>query len=508
MSTSTTLPTTATGPLAELTTGSVRGLQRADHAAFLGIPFAAPPVGPDRFAAPRPHEAWSGVRPAVDHGATPQRRPFGLVTTIPEPSIPGDSTLNVDVFTPAPGDRRARLPVFVWIHGGGYFAGSPASPWYDGRSFARDGVVTVTVSYRLGFDGFGWIDGAPLNRGLLDQVAALHWVRENIAAFGGNPGDVTIAGQSAGGGSVLALLSSPLATGLFHRVVCHSGAATALSVEEARAAGTRYADALGVGTGLADWRAVPEERITETEREFNVVPGRPALIGGSGAPDLAGAIATARAGRSAAATMAFVPVLDGEVLTQDVETALAGGHAADVDLVLGTARNEFAFALDVAPGEVEAVLRGAGVDDAGIARHRAELDRVGERFAASQVLARAGFRAALVRTAAARVRGGAGERTWAFDFAARSGVDGVAAHCHDLPYAFDVLDAPGVTEVLGQHPDKGLARRMHADWVGFTRSGWMPWPTVADVPLGAQRYGDGTGFDADAHLLDAQVAGL
>ena len=108
------------------------------------------------------------MRDATRYGATPSGRPFSDKTTIPEPSIPGEDTLNVNVFTPAPGDRDAHLPLFVWIHGGGYFAGSPASPWYDGRSFNREGVVTVTLSYRLGFDGFGWIDGAPQNRGILD----------------------------------------------------------------------------------------------------------------------------------------------------------------------------------------------------------------------------------------------------------------------------------------------------------------------------------------------------
>ena len=109
------------------------------------------------------------------------------MTAIPEPSFPGDATLNLNVFTPVPGEPDARLPVLVWIHGGGFKAGSPSSPWYDGRAFNRDGVVTVSISYRLGFDGFGWIPDAPHNRGLLDQIAALRWVQDNIAAFGGDP---------------------------------------------------------------------------------------------------------------------------------------------------------------------------------------------------------------------------------------------------------------------------------------------------------------------------------
>ena len=113
-----------------------------------------------------PAEPWTGIRDATRHGPNPQRAALAEVTLIPEPSVPGEATLNVDVYTPSPGPDAA-LPVFVWIHGGGFVAGAPASPWYDGRTFNRDGVVTVCVSYRLGLDGFGWIDGAPSNRGVL-----------------------------------------------------------------------------------------------------------------------------------------------------------------------------------------------------------------------------------------------------------------------------------------------------------------------------------------------------
>lgn len=159
--------------------GAVRGRWRpttggrgnARSAAFLGIPFAEAPVGELRFAAPQPKASWEGMLDAAEFGATAQRGDPG-VTLIPEPSIPGDSTLNVNVFTPEP-DAAAPgggLPVLVWIHGGGYFAGSPASLWYDGRNFTRDGVVTVTISYRLGFDGFGWIEDAPSNRGVRDWL--------------------------------------------------------------------------------------------------------------------------------------------------------------------------------------------------------------------------------------------------------------------------------------------------------------------------------------------------
>lgn len=153
--------------------GQVRGAVQvpvgssAHVATFKGIPFAKAPVGSLLFQAPEPVDPWTGVLDALDFGPTAQRGDPG-VTLIPEPSIPGDSTLNVNVVTPAAGDQDAKLPVLVWIHGGGYFAGSPASPWYSSPAFARDGVVTVVISYRLGFDGFGHIPGAPSNRGIRD----------------------------------------------------------------------------------------------------------------------------------------------------------------------------------------------------------------------------------------------------------------------------------------------------------------------------------------------------
>ncbi|PHP53534.1 carboxylesterase family protein [Actinomyces ruminis] len=268
------LPQTGAGPVVDAPCGAVRGVWRriasapadgADDgtgangpgtsvadatsaasarftrsAAFYGIPFAEPPVDSLRFLAPVPRGRWDGVREATRPGPTPQRRPFGETTAIPEPSIPGDDILSVNVFTPAPGDAGAHLPVLVWIHGGGFYAGSPASPYYDGAAFNRDGVVTVSVSYRLGLDGFGWIpdSDAPVNRGILDQILALEWVRENIAAFGGDPEQVTIGGQSAGGASALVLLNSPRVRGLFSRVICESGGTTAATVTDAASSGS------------------------------------------------------------------------------------------------------------------------------------------------------------------------------------------------------------------------------------------------------------------------------
>jgi len=195
--------------------GRLRGSWEAGVAVFRGIPFAEPPVGALRFAAPRPAPGWSGVREALAYGPPPpQAGHFGMDKLSQDAP---DDWLTVNVWSREP-DPGAGLPVMVWIQGGAYGIGTSSLPEYDGGRLARDnGVVLVTFNYRLGVEGFVQIEGAPANRGLLDQVAALEWVRDNIRAFGGDPDRVTVFGESAGGGSVAALLAMNRATGLFRR---------------------------------------------------------------------------------------------------------------------------------------------------------------------------------------------------------------------------------------------------------------------------------------------------
>src|SRR6266566_1041723 len=179
--------------------GAVRGATIEGIAVFKGIPYAASPFGARRFQPPQPVEAWNGVRDALTYGATVAKPPYfpPFDVLLPEPAIAGEDCLNLNIWTPDPG--KAGLPVMVWIHGGAFANGTGAIPTYDGSRFARDGVVCVTINYRLGVDGFLFLGQGSANLGLLDQVAALTWVQENIAAFGGDPNNVTIFGQSAGG---------------------------------------------------------------------------------------------------------------------------------------------------------------------------------------------------------------------------------------------------------------------------------------------------------------------
>lgn len=256
--------------------GALRGVLKDGVAAFLGVPYAGAPVGPLRFRAPEPAVPWHGVREAGAFGPTAPKRPYAppLDALLPDPDIAGDDCLNLNVWAPwagsaplAPDPAEGGLPVMVWIHGGSLIHGSSAVPVYDGTAFARDGVVLVSVNYRLGVEGFGVFPDAPANLGLRDQIAALTWVRENITAFGGDPDRVTVFGESAGAISIAALLASPLARGLFRRAVVQSGAPIARPLAEARTTTEAVAARLKVPATAEAFARVDRERLLAAQTE-------------------------------------------------------------------------------------------------------------------------------------------------------------------------------------------------------------------------------------------------
>ena len=457
----------------------MRGLWRDGSAAFLGIPFAEAPTGERRFAAPVPHAAWDGVRDATAYGATPQRSALSEITLIPEPSYPGASTLNVNVFTPAPGDRDARLPVLVYIHGGGFIAGSPASPWYDGAAFNRDGVVTVSVSYRLGFDGFGWIEDAPQNRAILDWLLALEWVRDNIAAFGGDPARVTIAGQSAGGGAVLTLLAVPRAAGLFQRAISISGATSDLPIGEAETFGRRLAELGGVPATRAGLSTLDEATILGLQAQL----ASPATEPEPGAEDdpLAGLVQLASGG------LIWGPVVDGELLPQSVADAVRSGSGAGKDLVLGTTDNEFNMALTAHRDALAAVPAAAVLGRFGLPEETvaAYADAHAGRDTADvlgQYLTDRMFRTTALTLAIERAETGA--PTWLYRFSWPSPTIGDACHCLDMPFFFDCLAAERVENIAGANPPQSLADDVHGAAVSFIvhgDPGWTPFDTAAEA---------------------------
>ncbi|HEX2858262.1 MAG TPA: carboxylesterase family protein [Propionibacteriaceae bacterium] len=488
-------------PRVTIAQGDLEGVWRGASAAFLGIPFAEPPVGELKFLGPVAARRWQGIRPATAYGPTAQRRPFGAVTTIPEPSIPGEDILTVNVFTPQPTRAGTGLPVLVWIHGGGFKAGSPASPWYDGAAFNRDGVVTVTIGYRLGFDGFGWVDDAPLNRGVLDWIAALQWVRDNIAAFGGDPGRVTIAGQSAGGGAVLALLACPAAGGLFQGAIAHSAAFRGADPARAEWLGRRMAHLAGVDPFRESLAAVDEERLLDLQDEVESSLNPPLRSTDEVVAALSG---------DAARGLPFTPVGDGELLPRTFGEGAA--LTAHVPLLIGTVEHEFtqggrelARALDdTGPSEVLHRLLDGFEDD--YAAAHPELSPAG---LLGQLTTDEMFRIPTVDASEARL-----PNTWLYDFR-HHGPSGMALHCSELPFVFDCLDAEKVPAACGPNPPASLAETMHADWVRFVTTGSPGWEPLSEGGFPTRIYGgpggdavDGPGYDTERRLREVLSAAV
>jgi para-nitrobenzyl esterase len=445
--------------------GKVRGQVSGGVAAYKGIPYAAPPFGPNRMRPPVRPQAWDGVRDATAYGPTAPKPPYPppYDALLPEPVIVGDDCLNLNVWTPDPGGSG--LPVMVWIHGGAFVNGSGAVPDYSGDRFARDGVVCVTINYRLGCDGFLLLDDATPNRGLLDQIAALEWVQENIAAFGGDPGQVTIFGESAGGMSVTTLLSMPKAAGLFRRAIPQSGAGHhALPAETARIITAELARRLGVAPTLAEVAAVPVDRLVATQFQLS--------------GDLAMNPDPGRWREVSANAMAFEPVVDGEILPARPIDGIAAGIGRGVDLLVGTNRDEnrlFLVPTGVADviddASLALVAGGLGLDAAGLALYRSGASSAGDALA--DVMTDWFFRIPAIRLAEQH-----GGEAYMYEFAWPTPVLGGrlgACHALEIGFVFDTLDVEGADVLYGSSPPAELAATMHRAWVDFARSGRPGW---------------------------------
>jgi len=257
-------------PVVETRRGKLRGRLSDGVTAFKGVPYSAPPFGARRLRPPRPVDPWDGVRDALTFGPkSPQvAYPSGIAEAIPELVGQGEDCLTLNIWMPNVG--AAVRPVMVWIPGGMFeFHATGATAFYDGSQFARDGVVCVTINYRVGAEGFLYLADGVANLGLLDQIAALEWVQENIDAFGGDPRNVTIFGESAGAMSVATLLAMPRAAGLFHRAIVQSGTAqNVTSAATAEQIGRRFAEFLGVEATREAIAATSPERVLQAQAKL------------------------------------------------------------------------------------------------------------------------------------------------------------------------------------------------------------------------------------------------
>ncbi|MGV9675157.1 carboxylesterase/lipase family protein [Nocardia sp. NPDC003482] len=427
--------------------GLVAGRADGGVVSFLGIPYAAAPFGPRRFQPPQPPSAWDGTREAFAHGpAAPQPATLPFVgAAAPRAVTWGTDCLTLNIRTPDIG--AVGLPVMVYVHGGGYVCGTSADPRTDGTAFARDGVVFVSLNYRLGVDGFLPLPGVPTNLGLRDQLFALRWVRENIAGFGGDPDNVTVFGNSAGAGSLGAYAGSPAAAGLFRRMILQSGP-----------------------FGLVSDAALAASLISGITRELGDEPARLPL-----AELYTRHLAlnesfrdTDRWGPTSYFFTPYMPTVDGDI----VPTAeFRGRIPSSIDVLLGTTREE--SRLFLLPNNVLAEAGPEQVCLAGEAYSLPLPDSLPPADQLTTIITDGLFRRPAVDLA--RAHSDTGGRTFTYDFAWRADDLVGATHTLELPFLFDRLGAEAVRGLVGANPPWELSRVMRKAWIDFAATGDPGW---------------------------------
>lgn len=467
------------------TAGRVQGDRVGRSARWRGIPYATPPVGDLRYRSPEPAKKWRDVRPALSFGSvSPQ--PTTKMIPIPENLVQSEDCLSLNVWVPeaALSDGRAR-PVMVWLHGGAYFIGFSAQPIYDGQALAEDGdVIVVTLNYRLG--ALGFLDfreflgvSAETNLGLRDILLALEWVRDNIAGFGGNPDNVTLFGESAGGGCVTTLMTMPAAQGLFHRAIAQSPPVTSVygPGRAAAVAGT-FLELAGVDPDRA---ATDLRKVDAHELAAHTM-------------NLLNHVATTMPG-----TVAFAPIVDGDVVHEDPIVAFREGRAHRVPLIIGTNKDEASLfklmqspLMPISKDAVERMFELVSQDNPTVDVSLADVSRVyrgypGQR-ACMGISRDAGFRMPSIWAATAH---SAYAPTWMYRFDQAPPLMKVmglgAMHATELPYVFGTLPTKvGKKDLVFRLGGLAAARRtmarMHEHWLSFALTGdpeanaTAPWP--------------------------------
>ncbi len=450
--------------------GTLRGEAKDGVRRFLGVPYAAAPVGALRFELPASVRPWPGERDATAPGPSAPHRIAPFPQLDAEPLVGnggerGDDYLALNIWTP---ESAANLPVMVFIHGGGFVIGSKDAPVHDGTAFARNGVVCVAINYRLGIEGFLPIPGVPTNLGLRDMIAALGWVRDNIAAFGGDPANVTVFGESAGAMAIANLVASPLAQGLFQRAIVQSGHGSMVrEISVAQRLVKKLARLLKVSPDVEGFRKTSYDQGLDAVEKL-AKPGKIDLRDAEGFEPVFG-------------ISRFIPVFGDGVLPEHPLKALANGAGRDVDLLIGTNTEEmnlYFVPTGVRPKMFGLLARwfvGKSLPKAGKALKAYGLGRKKAGFAMTEALHDLVFRWPARQFAAAH-----NGRTHMYEFDWRSpACGGELGACHgiELPFVFDTLAcATGQSGLAGEAPPQALADRVHKLWIQFATDGSLPWP--------------------------------
>lgn len=467
--------------------GQLRGLWEEGVRVFRGMPCAQAPRGALRFAAPVPASPWSGVRDAT--AFAPMAPQLPRAARADAPRLGGDDCLAVNVWAP-PAEPGAHLPVMVWVHGGGFFRGAASEPLYDGAALARRGVVLVSVQYRLGIDGFLHFEGeeqaAPANRGLLDLLLALQWVRDHIHAWGGDAARTTVLGQSAGAGALACLMGMPASRGLFQRAILQSPSVACQTLQEAAAARHAVAVLAGVEPTLAALGAAQQAAVLHAVHRL---ASEPALRQQHGL-----------GGRN---FFPLRPVVDGHVLTAPPLEALAQQWAAqppDLQVLVGSNAQEMRL-YHVPGGAIDRVTEAqvhAFAQDVGLNASAAQVLRnmlppaqqtPGEWLCTLQ--SDYYYRVPAQRIAALAHRWARSAHGYEFTWPSpqwrgRLG----AAHGVELPFVFGNLHTPTGQELTGPTPPAVLAEALQQRWVAFARDGNPGWAPYAGVQPPVQHLGE------------------
>ncbi len=455
--------------------GSLRGSVESGAAIFRGIPYAVSPVANLRWRPPQPAAKWAGTRDAIKFGPACPQSPDSPVMMVGPVGASSEDCLTLNVWKPAGAAVGAKLPVMVWIHGGGFFTGSGSEQQFDGAPYVARGVVFVTINYRLGRLGFFAHPALDAehpaephgNYGLMDQIAALKWVRSDIAAFGGDPGNVTVFGESAGGISILALMASPLGQGLFQKAIVESGAfpypmrriaTDQPNLPSAETLGKAVADGLGIGGpgAAAALRALPVEKIA---------PSKPVGMAELGSIQASSA-----------------PMIDGKMFNENIFTAFAGHAQEKIPLLIGSNSLE-AFVWLFLPSGKMATVPILPVDSSVLNRLGPEKDRVTAAYSArfggdmakitpavaTDMLVGAGTRFIADQAAAS------GQPTWLYHFETSPtplrGVTFGATHGAEIPFIFDSLSRLRNVGPQTTAADRALSNTLIDYWTAFAKTG-------------------------------------